>query len=120
MDKTEMTALIVVVIMIVMDYATGLLKAVMRHDISSTRMREGLYHKAAFVAVMFLAEVIERSQQVIDLGFSVPIVVPAAVYIIVTEVSSIIENLGEINPELQGSKLLSLFRSQKENGDDIR
>lgn len=116
MDKTEMTALIVVGVMIVMDYATGLLKAVMQYDISSTKMREGLYHKAAFVAVMFLAEVIERVQQVIDLGFSVPIVVPAAVYITVTEVSSIIENLGEINPEIKGSRLLSLFRSDKESG----
>lgn len=116
MDKTEMTALIVVGVMIVMDYATGLLKAVMQYDISSTKMREGLYHKAAFVAVMFLAEVIECAQQVIDLGFSVPIVVPAAVYITVTEVSSIIENLGEINPEIKGSRLLSLFRSDKESG----
>ena len=112
MDRTEMTALIVVGVMIVMDYATGLLKAVMQYDISSTKMREGLYHKA----VMFLAEVIERAQQVIDLGFSVPIVVPAAVYITVTEVSSIIENLGEINPEIKGSRLLSLFRSDKESG----
>lgn len=115
MDKTEITALIVVGVMIVMDYATGLLKAVMQHDISSTKMREGLYHKAAFVAVMFLAEVIERAQQVIDLGFSVPIVMPAAVYITVTEVSSIIENLGEINPEIKGSRLLGLFRSDKES-----
>lgn len=113
MDKTEMTALIVVGLMIVMDYATGLLKAVMQHNISSTKMREGLYHKAAFVTVMFLAEVIERAQQVIDLGFNVPIVVPAAVYITITEVSSIIENLGEINPELRGSRLLALFRSTK-------
>ena len=45
-----------------------------------------------------------------------PIVVPAAVYITVTEVSSIIENLGEINPEIKGSRLLSLFRSDKESG----
>lgn len=113
MDKTEMTALIVVGLMIVMDYVTGLLKAVMQHNISSTKMREGLYHKAAFVTVMGLAEVIERAQQVIDLGFNVPIVVPAAVYITITEVSSIIENLGEINPELRGSRLLALFRSTK-------
>lgn len=116
MDRTELAALIVVGVMIVMDYATGLLKAAMQHDISSTKMRKGLYHKAAFVAVMFLAEVIERSQQVIDLGFSVPIVVPSAVYITVTEVSSIIENLGEINPEIKGSRLLGLFRSDKESG----
>lgn len=114
MGKTEITALIVVAIMMALDYITGIVKAAKTHDISSTKMREGLYHKCAFALTMVLAEVIERTQSVIDLGFAVPIVIPAAVYIIITEVSSIIENLGQINPELQGSRLLSLFRSSKD------
>lgn len=116
MDKTEMTALIVVGVMIAMDYFTGLLKALKNHDVSSVKMREGLYHKGAYVVVMALAEVIEHAQHAIDLGFSMPIVVPAAVYITLTETSSIIENLGEINPELQGSRLLVLFRSDRGSG----
>lgn len=115
MDNSEIAALCVVGVMILMDYATGLLKAAKEHDISSTRMREGLYHKSAFVLVMALAEVIEHAQRVIDLGFAVPIVVPAAVYITLTELASIIENLGEINPEIKGSRLLALFRSTKED-----
>ena len=78
MDKTETTALVMVSIMIVMDYLTGLIKAAMQHDISSEKMRNGLYHKVSFVIVMFLAEIIERAQQSIDLGFSMPIVAPAA------------------------------------------
>ncbi|MBW3083805.1 phage holin family protein [Bifidobacterium phasiani] len=114
MQKTEIAALVIVAIIILLDWVTGLLKAAMQHDISSTKMREGLYHKSAFILVMFLAEIIEHAQGVIDLGFTVPIVVPAAVYITVTEVSSVIENLGEINPELQNSRLLNLFRSDKE------
>ena len=115
MEKTELAALAVVGVMIVMDYATGLLKALKNHDVSSVKMREGLYHKGAYIVVMALAEVIEHAQQVIDLGFSVPIVVPAAVYITLTETASIIENLGEINPELCESKVLALFRSTKED-----
>lgn len=111
MDKSEIAALCVVGVMIVTDYATGLLKACMQHDLSSTKMREGLYHKACYIVIMFTAEVIEHAQQVIDLGFAVPIVIPAAVYITITEISSIIENLGQINPELQGTRLLDLFRS---------
>lgn len=121
MDTTEIAAIAVVGVMIVLDYATGLIKAAMQHDISSTRMREGLYHKSAFVLVMVLAETIEHAQQVIDLGFALPVVVPAAVYITLTETASIIENLGQINPELQGGRLLSIFRGTKTeeatNGD---
>lgn len=115
MEHDEVIALIVVGVMIVLDYVTGLVKAAKNHDISSTRMREGLYHKAAFVLTMFLAEVIEHAQRVIDLGFTVPVVIPAAVYITLTETASIVENLAQINPELQGSRLLALFRSTKED-----
>lgn len=114
MEKTELAALAVVGVMIVMDYATGLLKALKNHDVSSSKMREGLYHKGAYVIVMALAEIIEHAQHAIDLGFGVPLIVPAAVYITLTETASIIENLGEINPELCESKVLALFRSTKE------
>lgn len=117
MDRTEIAALAIVGVMILLDYATGLIKACMQHDISSTKMREGLYHKAAFILTMALAEVIEHGQAVVDMGFTVPVVIPAAVYITITEVASIIENLGQINPELKSSRLLALFRSTMDGGE---
>ena len=42
----------------------------------------------------------------------------AAVYISITEISSILENLGEINPEIANSPLLQLFRSAKNTNDN--
>ncbi|OZG62694.1 holin family protein [Bifidobacterium lemurum] len=114
MDKTEIAALAVVGVLICLDYLTGLMKAAMRHDISSEKMREGLWHKSGLVLVMVLAMVIEHAQQVIDLGFAVPLVVPAGVYIALTETASILENLATINPELADSPVLKLFRSSKE------
>ena len=50
------------------------------------------------------------------MGFAVPLIVPAAVYISITEISSIIENIAELNPELRDGPLLDLFRSKKEKG----
>ena len=38
-------------------------------------------------------------------------------YVILTETTSILENLGGINPELKASKLLQLFRTQEEGKD---
>lgn len=113
METTELAALCTVAILIVFDYVSGLLKAVMQHDVSSTKMRDGLWHKCGFVLVMALAEIIERGQAFLDLGFAVPLVVPAAVYISLTEISSILENLSEINPEIAGSPLLQLFRPKE-------
>lgn len=113
MDKTELAALAITCALIVMDYLTGLAKAVVQKDIDSTKMRDGLWHKAAYVAVIALAEVIEHGQEVVDLGFTVPLIVPACVYIVLTETASILENLGQINPELANSPILQLFRSTK-------
>lgn len=119
MQQTEIAALCVVGVLIVLDYLTGLMKAAMQHDISSEEMRLGLWHKSGLILVMVLAEIVEHAQAWIDLGFTLPLIVPAAVYIAVTEISSILENLGEINPEIADSPLLRLFRSRKDpNGED--
>lgn len=111
MSRTELIALCVTGVMIVMDYLTGLAKAVHAKDLSSEKMREGLWHKSAYVLVILLAEVIEHAQHWMDLGFDVPLVIPACVYIILTETASIIENIGQLNPALAGGKLLGMFRT---------
>ena len=118
MDDTELAALIIVVIFIGIDYITGLMKAAMQHDISSEKMRLGLWHKSGLILVMLLAEIVERGQAYLDLGYSMPLIVPAAVYISITEISSILENIGEINPEIANSPLLQLFRSGKNTNDN--
>lgn len=117
MGATEVAALSIVGVLIAMDYLTGLMKAVHAHDISSEKMREGLWHKSGLVLVMLLAEIVERGQSWLDMGFAVPLITPAAAYISITEISSIIENIAELNPELRDSPLLDLFRSEKEKGD---
>ena len=51
MGATEVAALSIVGVLIAMDYLTGLMKAVHAHDISSEKMREGLWHKSGLVLV---------------------------------------------------------------------
>ncbi|TCE41644.1 phage holin family protein [Bifidobacterium longum] len=116
METTEIAALSIVGVLIAMDYLTGLMKAVHAHDISSEKMREGLWHKSGLVLVMLLAEIVEHGQTWLDMGFALPLIVPAAAYISITEISSIIENIAELNPELRDGPLLDLFRSEKEKG----
>lgn len=111
MTQTQIAALVVTGILILMDYVTGLAKAIHAKDISSEKLREGLWHKTAYVLVVLLAEIVEHAQNWIGLGFTVPLVIPACVYICVTEVASIIENIGQLNPDLSASGLLQLFRT---------
>lgn len=114
MDRTELAALAITCVLIVMDYLTGLAKAIVQKDIDSTKMRDGLWHKAAYVVVIVLAEVIEHGQELVDLGFTVPLIVPACVYIVLTETASILENLSQINPELADSPVMQMFRNTKD------
>lgn len=114
MDRTEIAALVITCVLIVMDYLTGLAKSVVNKDIDSTKMRDGLWHKATYVAVIVLAEIIEHGQEAVDLGFTVPLIVPTCVYIVLTETASILENLSQINPELADSPVMQLFRSTKD------
>lgn len=114
MDRTEIAALVITCVLIVMDYLTGLAKSVVNKDIDSTKMRDGLWHKASYVAVIVLAEIIEHGQEAVDLGFTVPLIVPTCVYIVLTETASILENLSQINPELADSPVMQLFRSTKD------
>lgn len=111
MSQSELAALAITGALVVMDYLTGLAKAVHAKDLSSEKMREGLWHKSAYILVILLAEVIEHAQAWLDLGFDVPLVIPACVYIILTETASIIENIGQLNPSLAGGRLLGMFRT---------
>ena len=91
------------------DLATGLLQAVLNKCLDSTKMRDGLKHKCGFIVTILLAGGIEWCMQYVDLGFTLPLFVPACVYVVSTEIISIFENACKMNPELAGSKLAQLF-----------
>lgn len=107
----DMWLVIIPACFVVLDVLSGLVKAGKEHDIESAKMRDGLWHKGAYVIAMALAVMIEVSMQRMDLGFTVPLVAPCAGYIVLTEVASILENIARVSPELAKSPLLDLFRT---------
>lgn len=110
-------AVISALLFVCFDFLTGIIKAVKNKNISSSIMREGLLHKCAFVLVIILAIMCEAAMAHLDLGIMVPLIAPVCVYIVLTEIASILENISEIDPELKGSKLFTLFTSSKEEND---
>lgn len=115
--QIEWHILIVVLIFIVLDVVTGIIKAVMKKELNSTVMRNGLFHKSAFLLAIALAYACEYGMLFLDLGFTMPIVAAVCIYICLTETVSILENLGEINPELANNKFMELFASTKGDND---
>lgn len=106
---------VITAILIIMDYGIGVANAIMHNQMSSEKMRNGLWHKFAYIVVTCTAILIEWGAQWLDLGFDLPLVEPVLISIALIEITSILENCVKINPELKNSKLLNIF-SEAQDG----
>ena len=95
---------------IVLDFASGFVQAVANKDVRSEKLRQGLFHKCGFVFAIVFGILCEWAMGFVDLGFNVPIAVTICVYIMLTEVMSVLENLGKMSPELASSGFMSIFK----------
>lgn len=101
MDPNDKAAIIAMILFILLDVASGVVSAYARHEISSQKLRSGLWHKLGYFFVVFCAIIIEWAMtQGLDLGFSLPLVVPICVWISLMEIVSTLENAAKMNPDL--------------------
>lgn len=85
------------------DIVSGFLKAWRAHDIKSRALREGLFHKSAFIGVIALAQLTElAAAKIPQIELNLPITGGICAYIILTEIVSVLENLRDINPDIGG------------------
>ena len=103
-------------IFMLFDIVSGVTKAVKNHELSSTKAREGLYHKFGFLLLLILAAFLNYAQAYINLGISVPLLEATSIYICCTELISTLENLCIISPELCG--FLDKFISKKSDDEN--
>lgn len=119
---TAKVAIILVFILIVLDVISGLASAFMKKTIDSTVMRRGLWHKASYLLVILLAIALEWAVSVggpeLGIGLDLPIVVPTCVYLGLTEISSIGENLAQIDPSLRAAPVFSVLGRVKPTEDE--
>lgn len=104
----------------VIDVFTGVLKAVKNKELNSTKAREGIYKKASFILFIAFGYIADYAMGYVNLGFNFPAAATICTLVIVTEAISVLENLGQINPELV--KLVAPFLSalnKKEEGEHI-
>lgn len=114
MTETLFYEILAVLVFIVMDYVTGVINAAMHGKLSSTKMREGLGNKFAYLCVCFIAWFIDFEMEHIDIGFRSALTPLVTVGIVLIELSSIIENISKINPELKNAPFMNIF-SQNDN-----
>ena len=115
--ETLLYEILAVLVFIIMDYITGTIGAVMHGNLSSTKMREGLGHKFAYLCVFFIAWFIDFEMGHIDIGFHSALTPIVTIGIVLIELSSIIENIGKINPELAQAEFMKIFTDYHKEND---
>lgn len=117
-SEAEIWAVGLALVLMVLDVIVGFGGAVIRGDVSSTKMREGLGHKAMLVALIAMAMILQTATLHIgDTGWSFPLVAPCCLYIAVMEVASVLENTIEAYPALKDTPIVRIFDREDEEGD---
>nr|UWG16306.1 MAG: holin family protein [Bacteriophage sp.] len=115
MTETLFYEILAILVFVTTDYITGTVGAIMHKNLSSTKMREGLARKFAYLCVFFIAWFIDFEMRHIDIGFHSTLTPIVTVGIVLIELSSIIENLGKINPEIKDAPFMSVFSQTTNN-----
>lgn len=114
----ELTTISIVFLLALIDYAAGVVNAIMHGELSSEKMRQGLGHKFAYLAVICVALIVEYGSDYINLGIELPVFMPVCAGICLIEITSIMENCAKINPELYKSNILNIFKIDKKENND--
>lgn len=100
MKRRFKTMYIAVLIMIVIDVCTGLLKGLYNKNIDSTILRRGFYHKISECFSMVVGYCVDLTIKEYAVDFPFTFLEPLCLYLIITEIVSIIENLCAVNGTL--------------------
>lgn len=120
LGEAEVWAIVFALVMMGLDVVVGLVGAFVQGNFASSKMREGLGHKAIMMCVILLAAVTQTAVgTLVGLGvegiegFSVevPLILPVCAYIILMEVGSVLETIGDAYPELRSAGIFSFFAS---------
>lgn len=113
----ELIVIGIVFLLALIDYVTGVVNAIMHGELSSERMRQGLGHKIAYLAIICVALIVEYGSDYISLGIELPVFIPVCAGICLIEITSIMENCVKINPELSSSNILNIFKVNKKESN---
>lgn len=123
MTQTDGKIFCIVFCLMALDFLSGTIVAIIRHEWTSKVMREGLLHKCSLLLCVALGVVLNVGQHYLELGISIPVYQCISAYITLMEAGSVIENVCKVNPQLAPKKLravlgLSASKDDKEDNNN--
>lgn len=117
MTESQSWSIIMACLMMLADIAVGFVGATVRHDISSTKMREGIGHKVMVLVLIAVAYLLGVGLgHVSGIEAEIPSTEVVCWYVVVMELASILENVSLAWPEFADTRLFRYF--SKMAGDD--
>lgn len=116
--KASLISIVIALCLNAADIVVGLISAIKTKTVSSSTLRDGLFKKIGFIFCYALAFVLDYYGSYIGFNIGVNILPLVIAYTAITEITSILENVSEINPDLATSKLLALFQITKNDDSD--
>lgn len=107
-------------LLVIVDFITGLIGHTMREGFSSSKVREGLAHKFTYVIALTLCLILEKIMEYYELPMVYAGVLYSLTYvwIVITETGSILENLVLVNPDFADNSFMRIF-DRREQPDQI-
>lgn len=96
---------------VLLDFISGFAKAVYTHTVASSKMRDGLFHKFAYVLIVALCILLDYTQAKVNLGTHVPLVLIACGYIVITDIVSFVENVSAFNLQIANMRVVRVILS---------
>lgn len=109
-NDAAQVAIMAVLLLIVLDVLFGVLNALMHHEFSSEKMRQGIAHKCTELGFLLVGIIVDGCiVGGVDLGYSAPVLTGASVYICVMEIASLMEIFTKLNPALADTPVFKLL-----------
>lgn len=109
MTTTDVWCVLAIVFFIIVDYVTGIAKAILQDTLNSQKMRQGLWHKFTYLILTLVAYFVDMINLHVDLGLPVSVFTCTVGGISLIELTSILENITAINPELADAPFMNVF-----------
>lgn len=116
LTDSQTWAMLLACVMMLGDVLSGFVGACVRHDVQSTKMREGIGHKVLLMIIIAIAYILGVGlQHVSGANITVPSTEVVCAYIVVMELASITENVNKAWPEFSGTALSHLLKGGDED-----
>ena len=118
--------IIILVIAMIIDYITGMMSAWLNSELSSKKGIKGIVKKISYLALVAVAMIVDwlifqgLRQINIDMKYSVFFAVLVAVWLIIKELISVLENLSRMGVPIPNflKKLINRLKTTVDKGDD--